>query len=241
MDIATPRVDDSSLTAHKTIRIADKEINTPPKALQVGKLRKSEDVVPLARGIAETFTTANDLKLTNSRTGEYSGLSDNLRLQAERANDDEVVVPFVKYEETGTLSQENAKEIARLQTNYGDVLTVPLQTELAYGADNGDGLDSKIVDVLIENTQTYLRAVEDLQVNKPVMGVFPSISREVTDHLFNLYLDHGVRVFCVDFNRRTATAKAQQDQVITPLMRSLLAEGLHEESFIYAVNLKNGQ
>ncbi|MFK5604888.1 hypothetical protein [Haloferax volcanii] len=241
MDIATPRVDDSAITTHKIVRTAGKELETPAKALQVGKLRKAEDVVDTARGVAETFATATNTKLENSRTSGFDRLADNLRLQAERAEDDEIVVPFLKFDDTEDLTLENAKEAARLQSNYGDILSVPLQTELTYEANDGDGLGEDPVETIVENTRTYLNAVEDLEIEKPVMAVFPSISKAVTDELTKMYIDRGLRAFCVDFNRRTATAKAQQDQVITPLMRSLLAEDLHEVSLVYAVNLKNGK
>lgn len=238
MKVIDDRIEDSSLTIHKTLRTAGKEVQTPIKALQVGKLRKDEEVIDDAHGVAEIYTRATDARLSSSRSGS-NVLSKKLRGQAKRAEDDEIVVVFVEYDETSKLSLDDAKEIVRLQSNYADVLSVPLQSELTGNADNGDGLGTAEVETLIDNARTYLTAIDELGVQKPVMGVFPSISREVTKKLLEVYTDEGVEAFCVDFNRRTVTAQAQLDQVIRPLFNSLRRDERLGESFIYAVNLVN--
>jgi hypothetical protein len=238
MNVIDDRIEDSSLTIHKTVRTAGKQIQTPVKALQVGKLRKDEEVIDDAHGLVEIYAKATGAHLSSSRAGS-NVLGKKLRGQAKRAEDDEIIVVFLEYDETSELSLEDAKEIAKLQSNYADILSVPLQSELTGNADNGDGLDAAEVRTLIANTRTYLAAIDELDIEKPVMGVFPSISRETTNKLLEIYTGADVDAFCVDFNRRTVTAQAQLNQVIRPLFNTLRRDERLGESFIYAVNLVN--
>ncbi|EMA30926.1 hypothetical protein [Haloarcula japonica] len=240
MQIQTTEIDPDSLSTHKNVKIQEKEFDTPAKALQVGKLRGSEDVSPLARGVVEIYKRANAVALRNSRDG-WTGLADGLKSQAKSAEDDEVVIPFIGYRDTATLTKENAREIAKLQTNYGDLLTVPLMKPLVDGADNGDGRTEPEVASIIENTENYLEAVDELKIQKPVMGVLPPISEDCTKALIDLYMDHGLRAYCIDFSRRSPMAKSQLDNVMNPMLQTLTEYNIREDSLTYAVNANDSR
>lgn len=235
MNIITSNVDSDTLSAEKRVRTDTKQIETPAKALQVGKLRASEDVSPVARGIAEIYIKANGTGLENSRGRErYAG---KLRRQSKRAEDDEFVIPFVQFEEEGELTEEHATEIAKLQTNYGDILPVPLMTPLVNEADDGDGPSDPPVSTILENTRVFLEAVDDLNIGKPVMAVIPPISKECTNALLDQYVvEYDLRAYCVDFNRRSPMAETQLDSVDKPLMRTLERYDIRDSSLLYAVN-----
>lgn len=236
MKVNTVEVDADTLSATKVVEFGSHQLETPAKALQVGKLHASETVTPLARGVAEIYRKANKQALNNSRSG-WAGLAKHLNRQAKNARDDEMVVPFVEYDETGQLSKANAKEIAKLQSNYGDVLTVPLMTPLVDAAEDGDGPDSSYVQVLIENAEKYLEGVGDLEIEKPIMGTIPPISDDCTRALLDIYAEWGLQAYCVDFNRRSPMAQSQIDHVIVPLMKFLREYNLMNKSLVYAVNL----
>jgi hypothetical protein len=240
MDIITTEVDGDTLSSRKEVEVESKEFETPAKALQVGKLRASETVSPLARGIAEIYRKTNAAALENSRRG-WGGLADKLKLQAKRAQDDELVVPFIEYEDTADLEFENAAEIAKLQTNYGDILPVPLMVPLVDAAEDGDDRTTPHVSAIIQNARTYLEAVNKLEIKKPVMGVIPRISEDCTRALLELYKENGIRAYCVDFNRRSPMAQAQIDDVVTPLMQVLTNYDMREESLVYAVNVNDSR
>lgn len=240
MKIHTTEIDPETLSTQKEINIQGKEFETPAKALQVGKLRASENVSSLARGIAEIYKKTNAVALENSRKG-WTGLADGLKRQSKSANDDEVIISFIEYDDTADLTMENAKEIAKLQTNYGDVLTVPLMVPLVKGADDGDERAAPEVSSIIQNTEVYLEAVAELKIGKPVMGVIPPISQDCTQALVDLYMDQGLRAYCIDFNRRSPMAQSQLDNVVNPLMQTLTGYNLHEKSLVYAVNPNNSR
>lgn len=240
MDIITSEVDSDTLSSRKEVEVESKEFETPAKALQVGKLRASEKVSPLARGIAEIYRKANAAALERSRQG-WSGLAEKLELQAKRAQDNELVVPFIEYDDTADLEAENAAEIAKLQTNYGDVLPVPLMVPLVDNAEDGDDRTTSHVTSIIQNTRAYLDAVSELEIKKPVMGVIPPISEDCTRALLELYTEYRIRAYCVDFNRRSPMAQAQIDHVVTPLMQVLTNYDIREQSLVYAVNANDSR
>jgi len=240
MNIHTTKIDSETLSTHKEVAVQEKKFNTPAKALQVGKLRGSERVSPLARGVVEIYKRADAVALRNSRDG-WTGLADGLKSQAKSAEDDEVVVPFIGYRDTAILTKENAKEIAKLQTNYGHLLTVPLMKPLVDGADDGDGRTELEVSSIIQNTRNYLEAVDELEIQKPVMGVVPPISEDCTTALIDLYMDHGLRAYCIDFSKRSPMAKAQLDNVVNPMMQTLTEYNIRQESLTYAVNANDSR
>lgn len=236
MRIKTTKIDSDTLSSQKEVTVESTEFETPAKALQVGKLRASETVSPLARGVVEIYRKADAAGLNNSRQG-WEGLAKNLDRQAKNARDDEFVVPFIEYEDTD-LNKKNAAEIARLQTNYGDIITVPLMTSLVNAADDGDDRTASNVSTIIENTRSFLDAVGNLGINKPVMGVIPLIGEDCTQALVDLYFEYNIRAYCVDYNRRSPMARFQINNVVSPLMQSLTNYDIREESLIYAVNAK---
>lgn len=240
MQIQTTELDSETLSAHKKVKLEEKAFETPAKALQAGKLRGSEEVSPLARGVVEIYKRADAVALRNSRDG-WTGLADSLKNQAKSAEDDEVVVPFIGYRDSADLTEENAMEIAKLQTNFGDVLTVPLMKPLVDRADDGDERTEPEVSSIIENTKTFLKAVNELSIQKPVMGVLPPISEDCTKALMDLYMDHDLRAYCIDFSRRSPMAKAQLDNVVNPMMQTLTDYDIREESLTYAVNANDSR
>lgn len=235
MIVNTTKVDSDTLSAEKIVKTDSQELETPAKALQVGKLQASETVSPLARGFAEIYIKANSTALENSRHG-WENLANNLHRQAKRANNDEFVVPFIQYDDKEKLSPKNAAEIAKLETNYGDIVSVPLMTPLVNAASDGDGPSSDSVSAILKNTEEFLRAVDRLSIAKPVMGVIPPISEECTRALLTLYDDYNLSAYCVDFNRRSPMAEAQLDSIDKPLMDMLETFGRRESSLVYAVN-----
>lgn len=235
MKVNPTYVDSDTLSAEKEVRIDPKEGSTPAKALQVGKLRASEDVSDLARGIAEIYIKANRTALESSRNG-WENLRNNLSRQAKRANDDEIIVPFVQYDEADELAPEHAAEIARLETTYGDIVPLPLMTSLVNEAEDGDGLSSEPVSAIVDNARVFLEAVDQLNIQKPVMGVIPPVSKDLTKALLELYVNHDLPAYCVDFNRRSPMARTQLDYIDKPLMETLETYGMRETSLLYAVN-----
>jgi hypothetical protein len=240
MHVNTIEIDSETLSARKEVKTESVGFSTPAKALQVGKLRGSETVSPLTRVVAEIYATVDAAALRNSQAG-YNVIAKRLGPQSGNAGDDEFIVPFIQYDDTATLTPENAAEIAKLETNYGDILTVPLMTPLVRAAEDGDDRTSEHVSAIIENTRVYLDAVEDLGITKPVMGVIPPISEDCTIALLDMYSEQDLNAYCVDFNRRSPMAQFQIDEVVNPLMGTLTAYGNRESSLIYSVNARNSR
>lgn len=240
MHVDTIEVDSETLSARKEVKTESVDFNTPAKALQVGKLRGSETVSPLARVVAEIYTPVDAAALRNSQAGS-DVVTKKLGSQSGNAEDDEFVVPFIQYDDTATLTPENAAEMAKLETNYGDILTVPLMSSLVRAAENGDDRTSEHVSAIIENTRVYLDAVEDLGITKPVMGVIPPISEDCTIALLDMYSERDLNAYCVDFNRRSPMAQFQIDEIVNPLMGILTTYGNRESSLIYSVNARNSR
>lgn len=238
MNIIQTDRDRSSLNIQKEIHHNGTQIDTPLRALQVGKLNGDESVMPEARNVVEIYARADDIKLQNSRNGSDI-LTRNLRPSRKQASEDDLVVALMEYTETSAISLEDAKELVKHQTNNGDILVVPLQKDLTKAADDGDGLDADPVATYLKNVETYLQAVEALGIGKPTLGTIPSISSEVTQRLFELYSDQNLDGYCVDFCRRTVTAKTQLTQVVEPLMWLLKDANELSSSLVYAVNLLN--
>lgn len=237
MIVNTDRVARRSLAARKTVELADKRIQTPAKSLQAGKMRGSDAVCTEARGVVEIYATANSADLDRSRSGA-SVLDDRLEKQAKAAKGDEIVVAFVQYDDTNLLSKENAKEMARVQATHADVIVTPLMHEIWRGVENGDSPSSTHAAMIIENTVTYLEAVDELGVEGRVMGAVPPVSADVTQALMTEFLERNLMGYCGDFNRRTFMAQFQIENLILPMMGMLRRAGRLDSVLTYAINAK---
>lgn len=235
MNVNTLEVDSDTRVATREVSFDHKSFHTPAVATVTGKLRGPDQITALARGVEELYVRAGSAKLENRRRGDEK-LEENYRRQARWVDDDDVVFPFFDYPEGDDLKLEHAKEIAKLQTNVGEILPSPTFSDLVDAADDGDGRQSSHVTQLLDNVRIYLQAVDELEISKPVMGMIPAISADCTLALLDIYRMYDIRAFVIDLNRRSPMAVAQVDHVFDPLTQALTDYDIRDESYVYALN-----
>lgn len=234
--------DEETLFSHKRISLGPKSIETPAKAIQIGKTRSGKDEISAAaRGVNEIYFQTDADKLELDRQTFDVGHRQKIRQSLNKTDDGEVNFVFAKLDTVETLDPENIQYLADLIYSTSDFLTVPLMPEfLGAIKAEGRGTDSRYFRAYLRNVETYLDSAMHIN-DKPILGTLPALPWDFTNKVIDLYLDRGVRAFCFNFNGRTVTAENQLLNMVTPLMRRIAVENLQEDVFFYSLNAHRGR
>lgn len=234
--------DEETLFSHKRISLGSKSIETPAKAIQIGKTRLGKDEVSsAARGVNEIYFQTNAEQLERDRQTFDVGVRRKIRHSLNKSDDGEFNFVFAKLETVDTLDLDNIQYLTDLIYSTSDFLTVPLMPEFLEAIkEEGRGTDSRYFRAYLQNVEQYLDAAMQIN-NKPILGTLPALPWDFTNKVIDLYLDRGVRAFCFNFNGRTVTAENQLLNMVTPLMRRIAVENLQEDVFFYALNAHRGR
>ncbi len=91
LEITTDSFADDILLPHRTLRIGEKSVRTPTKAIPIRKTR--EQVSETSRGINELYREVDSRLLEQERTGASSAINRHLQRGLNKANSG--VVTFV--------------------------------------------------------------------------------------------------------------------------------------------------
>lgn len=234
--------DEDTLFSHKRISLGSKSIETPAKAIQIGKSRTGKDLISSeARGVNEIYFQTNSDKLERDRQTFDVGHRRKIRHSLNKTEDREFNFVFVKLDTVDILDIENIQYLADLIYSTSDFLTIPLMPEFLDAIkEEGRGTDSKYFRAYLQNVENYLDTAMQIN-NKPILGTLPALPWDFTNKVIDLYLNRGVRAFCFNFNGRTVTAENQLLNMVTPLMRRIAVENLQEDVFFYSLNAHRGR
>ncbi|WP_181691358.1 hypothetical protein [Natronomonas sp. LN261] len=237
-EIRTDYVSDDLVAARRTIVGDGVQVQTPTTAMQAAKLRKSDAVDPGVCGVQELYRTFGDDTLTELSRGTDTEFVDQLAKQAVEVPD-VLTVAFLKYTETDTLSPSDAALLVDILATTSDVITIPLMPKVAraVGEDERTGSSrDPAYRMYRESVERFLEAARERALNRPVMGVLPMVGWEYIRDLLPLYREHGVELFCLNFDRSRITAQSKV-AMMRPLARHITRNNLEERVLLYAINL----
>ncbi len=182
-------IDDDTLYTHKTIKLGSKSIDTPCKAISIGKSTKKDNIAEEARGFNEHFFQVDKDGLEEAQRSHDANLQKNIGRSLNKGRRDEFNVVFVNYQSIGHLSRENLNYLADLIYSTSDFFTVPLMPELLTKVkEDGKGTASSHFDTYLNNIKNFIKVARQIN-GKPIMGVIPSMPRIFINKIIDLYIN----------------------------------------------------
>jgi len=233
--------DDDTLFSQKKVKIGSKSVETPVKALEIGKTTNKDEVSEVARGINEIYFEISPSTLNQGRSEGNANFKQNVNRSVNKTENSEINIVFARVETTNRLNEKNMMYMMDFLYSTSDFIVVPLMPDLLDKIkEEGKGLGSSHFDRYMHNINIFLELADSIN-NKPIMGTIPALPWDFTDTIVSNYIDSGVRCFCFNFNGRVVTANAQVSEMVMPLMRRISTEDLQEEVFMYALNAHRGR
>jgi hypothetical protein len=228
--------------AHKSISIGSKRIDTPAKAVEIGKITRYDQVVERARGVNEIYAEFDASKIQDARRGLNKSLPKNITDALREAQDGEINVIILKYTGTNELRRGDLRWVVEQLDTHSDLVVVPVMPKLARAAADDerdeDAIDTRSFENLRRNVEKFLEEADKHGVEHPLMGTLPvQLPWECNRDLFRTYRGEDIRAFCANFDRRTVTATRQVEEFLQPFLGSIQAEGLTDQVLTYAVNV----
>lgn len=244
INIEPRQVGDIGGVLHKTIELTSeqKKLETPAKAVEVGKISQYDQIVDDARGVNEIYAEFD----ADTVQASMRGINHNLRRSVEgdlrKSKDGEWNIVFLAFTGETDLGRAELKWLVEFLDTHSDIIPVPLMPKLPRNATDDDQDEAPIDTIDYENyrksIQRFLEEAEKVEPDAPIMGTlnvqFPWVcNRDVLD----LYLKHDVKAFCSNFDKRTVTAKSQIEGFVNPLYETLSEQGISKRVLMYAINV----
>ena len=238
--ITTETFGDDALFPYRTVKIGEKTVQTPTKAIPVKDTREHEQVTAESREINEIYRTVDSECLTREQRGASNNIRKKIQHGLNKANSGELSFVFFSYKEANTLEVVDAAFMVDLLETYSDVITVPLLPGLARSIDREKGIKDPAYRSYKKSVLRFLEQVRERTSDTPVMGNLPALGWEFINDLMDVYGSHEVEMFCLNFDRKTVTAD-RQVAMVKPLMRHMANLGIEEHVLTYAINVYPGR
>ena len=244
LDIEPHQDGDTGVIVHKTVTISGKQIDTPAKAIQISKSTRYAEVVEEARAVNEIHQQVDGQTIENSRLQSDDKIREGIKDGLKDAQGGELNIAFLSHQEETELRGSDIRWCVQVLNEYSDIIPTPLMPAIMRGATNDENepvQETTEYENGLRNIKKFLRYAEELDVSTPLMGVLPvRYPWELNQQLLDLYIDAGIRAFCVNFDGKTVSAQEQIDDVVAPLVEDLTDRGLENASLLYAINAKPG-
>jgi hypothetical protein len=235
LTIRTADRSENGLISRRQISLPGVTVETPAVALPIGRTRSTEHFNPESRGINELYRQVDGSMLRTSMREVEAPIRKRFERDAAKAEEEELTLPFIDYQETGRLAPREAKHLVDILDEFGDIIPVPMMSNLVRAVDpDAEGLPPAFSSYL-ESVRTFIEAATTRAPNTPIMGVIPPLGWEFISELVTEYGRHDLRAFYVNFDRRKTTA-ATQVSMVRPLMANVAKRGIEDDVMFYAMN-----
>lgn len=234
LNISTQTFGEGGFLPRRRLDIAEKTLDTPAKAIPVGKKRKKESLASESRNASELYTQIDSGRLKELRHDPSQSVLS--RLDADKVQDQEVVFAFTSFQDGHTIAPVEARQLANAVSAAGEFITTPLQPTLAGNVQPDQGLTDPAYQSYYKGVELTLQEARESHPGTPVMGVLPMLGQAYIEDLLDLYREYDVRAFALNFDRKKITA-SRQVSLMGPLARYLANRSLEEDVLIYAINL----
>lgn len=207
-----------------------------------GKYLTRNDQAELGMGnLFEFYLRVDRAELEAYRSGNPS---EKLRRNLNRvkyAPENANVVIFIEHKGDSEISDTDLKTMLAIQRSYADFLTYPIQPALTDPIspnvnDNRDRLNHSTFPAFRGGVERFALFVQDLETDKPEVGVIPPIGRDrKTEILTLLNKDFGVRFYAVDFRGYTPTSHDHFNH-LKNVMLHFRTRGQLDQRYLYSIN-----
>lgn len=230
-DIETLNQDGESLFRSQRIRFGGKELVTPAKALNPSKFRAEARFGGNVLDFNEIYKQITSDKIESLHKDslehdKFCRMMENLR--KKHHTDGGLDVCMVRFSSKKPDPFPRKKEIEFLTDvshSFSDIVPMPMIE---------CGIDASNFGRYLECMQACYDTVEELN-SKPIMGVLPTVPREMYPKLLEFYLKKQISAFCFDFEGSTPSILK-----LRPILRHLNSKKILDRILIYGINAKPG-
>lgn len=227
--IKTTSVADDTALRTLEISLGKRKIVTPSKALDAKIIKVKNSPTFDGGELNEVATSFTPLKIQSILENQAKSRDVNREIAKLSANTSNLPsAAFIEFKTKEPLLPDE-KEISVLTNfayTYSDITPIPSVPKYAH----------KLARDNLDNFQTYLKnAITSIEEwnHKPIMGYIPFVAQLFVDKILDIYLDHGINSFYLDFNTKGMTDLA----AITAIKKKMGREGYGENHFIHIINM----
>lgn len=231
LDIETLNQDGESLFRSQRIRFGGKELVTPVKALNPSKFRAEARFDGSVVDFNEIYKqiTSDKIEALHKDPREHDRFCRTMEnLRKRHHTDGGLDVCMVRFSSKGPGPFPRKNEIGFLTDvshSFSDIVPMPMIECRIDGSNFGKYL---------ECMQACYDTIEELN-GKPIMGVLPTVPREMYPKLLEFYLERQVSAFCFDFEGSTPSILK-----LRPILRHLNSKKILDSVLVYGINAKPG-
>lgn len=229
---------DVGLSFRRRLKIGDKVVDTPTKAIPASRLYHDDQVLEEVRGVNEFYKQVDSTDLYQSPDDgalHLNGLDKQLRWSREG----EVDFTFLEYTDSEQISKIDAYQMVGILGYASDYFTTPIQSTLYSEIEEEDQLDEVWYQKLRTGIELFLRACHESDIEKPIMGGIPPLDLPHLEDLINLYEQYDVFAFYFDFDWNLPTTRDKVDRVAY-FLRRIANQRHHNDLLLYALNARDG-
>lgn len=229
------------LYVQKDVDFGEVLIPTPWKTTPSEYITANHYVEEQFQKISDVQVELNSTDLEAYRSGETTEALTNLKKKLKYSIDSEHVTIFVEYPSGQMIEPEEMRTILDIQSQYGDILSTPIQTDLIetlspYMSNGNLDLEHSPYDAIYPTIRHFLENISDY--SEPAMGILPLIGWERRRELLREYESDGINLLGLDYRGFKPTTDKLFNQHLN-LISDLAARDQLSNSVLYAFNYKS--
>lgn len=236
VQVSHQEIDEDLFIRSEKLRINNKTLRTPIKAINMPSLRKDVSIKDSVKGVNEIFKTMKIEDIKKYCTGEkdesniYKSINTPLN-KTDKKN--EVNICFLQLPDLRLPENNEIDFITNISYVYSDITPLPLVQGLFKG-------DDGITDLMrfMEFMQKCIDSINRLN-NKPILGVIPgAIPSSLVGFLVDFYHENDITSFAFDFQGKI---HKNYEVHIRSMITKILELDISNESFLYSCNTQRGK
>lgn len=236
VSVTHQEIDEELFIRSEKLKINNKILRTPIKAVNMPSLRRDVPLNPIVKGVNEIFKEFkySDIKGFCSGEKDESKLYKDINTPLNKTDKNtEVNICFVQLPDLKLPENKEIDFITNVSYIYSDITPLPLVQSLFKGDDA-----FKDIVVFMEFMQKCIDSINRLN-NKPMLGVIPgTIPSTLVEYLIDFYHGNDITSFAFDFQGRIHKNFEAQ---IREMMTKILELDISKESFLYSCNTQRGK
>lgn len=234
--VSHQEIDEDLFIRSEKLKINNKTLRTPIKAVNMPSLRQDVPINPVVKGVNEIFKTFKYKDIAGYCSGEKDETniyrSINTPLNKTDKNT-EVNICFIQLPDSQLPQNNEIDFITNVSYVYSDITPLPLVQSLFKGDDGISDLD-----VFMDFMQKCIDSINRLN-NKPILGIIPgTIPSPLVGFLIDFYYKNDITSFAFDFQGRIHKNYEVQ---IRAMITKILELDISSESFLYSCNTQRGK
>lgn len=234
LSIKDVKVSEDSLYKTQKIKVGNKTIETPGKAIDIRKmptnLKFSEEIRDI-KEIYRTFT-ADSIKQASSTNKEQEINGQLTRYRIRDSTPNQITLTFSEFDGKYFPNEKEIELLTDINYSNSDITPLPLVPNIC------KIITTETIHTFKDYLKTAIKKIEELN-HQPIMGIIPlSIPRDFLPDILEVYENEGINAFCVDFQGGTVSSASSK---IRQLHRLLNHKRMLENSLLYTLNLSSGK